>query len=83
MRMLLYVSPILWSAKYDNAIMNMITKLNPIYYIVQGYRESIFFNKTPMAHPVYSLYFWGFVLIMFILGSCLMYRFRRKFIDMI
>lgn len=83
MRMLLYVSPILWSAKYDNVIMDAITRLNPIYYIVQGYRESIFFDKTPFAHPVYTLYFWGFILVMFVLGSCLMYKFRRKFIDMI
>lgn len=83
MRMLLYVSPVLWPAKYNIPFMNLITKLNPIYYIVQGYRESVFFFKSPFAHPVYTLYFWGFVIVMFILGSCLMYRFRRKFIDMI
>lgn len=84
MRMLLYLSPVLWTARFNRMpIMNLIMKLNPIYYVVQGYRDSFLFEKSIMAHPVMLIYFWCVVLILFVVGSVLMHRFKRKFIDMI
>ncbi len=88
MRMLMYFSPILWNAQFNDSvpfhdILNKLVKINPIYYIIQGYREAIFYGRTPFDHPVLSLYFWGVVLIIFIIGCVLMYKFKRKFIDMI
>ena len=83
MRMLLYMSPVLWSATYSNPILDTISMANPIFYIVNGYRESIFFGKTPFDNPMYTLYFWGVMLVLFVLGSTLMYKFKNKFIDLI
>lgn len=83
MRMLLYLSPVLWNTTYKYEILNILTKMNPVYYIVTGYRDSVFFHKAFWQHPVLGLYFWVFVLIMFIIGCSLMYRFKRKFIDML
>lgn len=84
MRMLLYLSPVLWPAHFTNMpILNFIMKLNPVYYIVQGYRDSVFFEKGILEHPAMMLYFWVCILIMFTIGCGLMYRFKTKFIDMI
>lgn len=83
MRMLLYLSPVLWTTTYQFEFLNIITKMNPVYYIVTGYRDSIFFEKAFWEHPVLGVYFWIIVVIMFIIGCSLMYRFKRKFIDMI
>ena len=52
-------------------------------YIVNGYRDSIFYNKTFLDHPAQTLYFWAVVIILFVIGCALMYKFKRKFIDMI
>lgn len=82
MRMLLYLSPVLWAADFKG-ILGLIMKLNPVYYIVQGYRDCIFFNKSIYAHPAMSLYFWLLILFMFAIGCTLMYKFKYKFIDMI
>lgn len=84
MRMILYLSPVLWTARFDDLpILNNIMKLNPVYYIVQGYRDSIFFHKTMLDHPAMTLYFWGAVLAMFVIGCYLMHKFKTRFIDMI
>lgn len=84
MRMIMYLSPVLWPAKFNKMpILNFIMKLNPVYYIVQGYRDSIFFGKSIFAHPAMALYFWIVIVFMFIIGCVLMYKFKTKFIDMI
>ena len=84
MRMLLYLSPVLWPAAFKTIpIMSFVMKLNPVYYIVTGYRDSIFFGKGIFAHPALTVYFWVVVLVLFALGSSLMYHFKRKMVDMI
>ena len=88
MRMLMYFSPILWNCHFNAdvpfaSILNKAVKLNPIYYIIQGYRDAIFYGRSPLDHPVITLYFWGVVFVIFTIGCILMYKFKRKFIDMI
>ena len=84
MRMLLYLSPVLWPATFsDYPLIEFIMKLNPVYYIVTGYRDCILFEKSIFAHPVMTVYFWIVVIILFIIGSSLMYHFKRKMVDMI
>lgn len=88
MRMFMYFSPVIWDATFSSSVpfygvLNTIIKLNPVYYVVQGYRDVIFYEKTLLDHPVMGVYFWVLIIIMFTIGSCLMYRFKRKMIDMI
>ena len=45
MRLLLYLTPILWEIpKNLPHIVKLILKANPIYYIVQGYRDCFYFH---------------------------------------
>jgi len=86
MRMLMYLSPILWPAAFSKKNWDFVTyvlKLNPVYYLVTGYRDSLLFEKSILSHPALALYFWILVLILFSIGSALMYRFKRKMVDMI
>ncbi len=85
MRLLMYLTPILWpiSRFKSHPTLGIIMKLNPIYYIVQGYRDSFFGQKWFWSHPVMTLYFWSVVFLLFAVGSYLMYKFKNKFIDMI
>ena len=84
MRMLMYLSPVLWPAAFSGIpVMSFIMKLNPVYYIVTGYRDCMFFEKSILAHPALTVYFWIVVLVLFAVGSALMYHFKRKMVDMI
>ncbi len=58
-------------------------KINPVYYLVNGYRESIFYHKFFWQHPAQTLCFWLIVLALFAAGCLLMYKFKKKFIDLI
>ena len=84
MRMLMYLSPVLWPATFSGIpVMSFIMKLNPVYYIVTGYRDCIFFGRMPFSHPALTIYFWVVVFVLFVIGSSLMYHFKRKMVDMI
>lgn len=84
MRMLMYLTPILWTLDTfrGHDLLIYIFKMNPLYYIIEGYRGSLFFQDGFWNHPAQTAYFWGVVLIMFVIGSTLMYKFKSKFIDM-
>lgn len=88
MRMLMYFSPVIWDCHFDSNvpfhnILNGLMKLNPVHYIINGYRDCVFYGKTLLDHPVQGLYFWVVVIVLFVLGCMLMYKFKRKFIDLI
>lgn len=84
LRMLLYLSPILWpiASIIDNQLVVSILKLNPLYYLIEGYRSALFGTEWYfITHWQYSLYFWGLVIVLFLFGSKLHVKFRRHFID--
>lgn len=80
MRMMIYLTPFLWMPSNSN--IQMIMKLNPLYYIVEGYRASLVGNSWYfLDHPKYTLYFWVALIILFIIGSSLHLKFRSRFVD--
>lgn len=82
MRMLLYLSPILWPPDSLLPELQTVLKLNPFYYIIEGYRHSLLGEGWYfIENPVYTLYFCGIVLITFIVGAYLHVKFRSQFID--
>ncbi|TCT19884.1 teichoic acid transport system permease protein [Melghiribacillus thermohalophilus] len=84
MRMLLYLSPILWPLSLLPDWLQTVMKINPFYYIVEGYRHSLLGKGWFFIEEwSYSLYFWALVLILFTLGSYLHVKFRRHFVDFI
>lgn len=87
-RMLMYFSPVIWNCQFGKhvphaALLNRIMKLNPIYYIINGYRDSIFYGIGFWEHKYMSVYFWILTFILFGVGCMLMYKFKKKFIDLI
>lgn len=84
LRMLLYLSPILWpiTAIIEGPILQLILKLNPLFYLIEGYRSAFFgIDWYFIVHWQYTLYFWGLVTTLLIIGSILHVKFRKHFID--
>lgn len=82
MRMLLYLSPILWPPSLLPESWQTWIKLNPFYFIVEGYRSSLLGQGWYfMENPMYTLYFCGLVLVLFMFGAYLHVKFRNQFID--
>lgn len=85
MRLLLYLTPVLWSPdKLNNhPLLAFLMKFNPINYIVQGYRDCFFFHEGIFAYAIDGIFFWMITIALFVIGSMMMYKFKHKFMDMI
>lgn len=82
MRVLLYVTPILWQADRFGPKFQFVMNLNPFYYVIEGYRYALLGEGWFIAeHPYITIYFWGLVLLFLSIGSYIHVRFRRHFID--
>ncbi|SDH73407.1 teichoic acid transport system permease protein [Alteribacillus persepolensis] len=81
-RVFLYLTPFLWVTNVLPERIHALMQLNPLYYLVEGYRAAFFGESWYLLeHGWYTLYFWGLVGVLFVIGSVLHVRFRRHFID--
>lgn len=82
-RVLFYLTPILWimnEAQHPTIV--QIMKLNPLYYIIEGYRASLLGESWYLAvNWQYSLYFWGVIIVFYLIGSFIHVKFRDNFVD--
>jgi len=83
MRLLLYVTPVLWTMDKLPMGIQQLMKLNPFYYIIQGYRGSLLSRPDLLPSVGEGMIFFMIVILLFVTGSFLMYKFQRKFIDFI
>lgn len=83
LRMVLYLTPILWISQGLPDFLKVLMKLNPLYYLVDGYRASLMGQNGWyfITSWEYTIYFWVVTAIIFMIGAALHVRFRRHFID--
>jgi lipopolysaccharide transport system permease protein/teichoic acid transport system permease protein len=78
-----WATPIFWDIKMMPERIQFYLKLNPMFYVVQGYRES-FISFVPFwHHPLLTIYFWGLVLLLFISGALVFQKLRPQFADVL
>ncbi|RHW37252.1 ABC transporter permease [Neobacillus notoginsengisoli] len=83
MRMLLYLSGIFWDINRLPDVFVGILKLNPLYYIIAGFRDTFLGQQWFFDDWQYTLYFWSTTLLILFIGSVVHIRFRKQFIDYI
>jgi teichoic acid transport system permease protein len=81
MRMLLYLTPILWDTSKLPEIFENLLKLNPFFYIITGFRSTVFGEGWFFEDPVYTLYFWVLTIVILYFGSRIHLKFRDSFVD--
>jgi ABC-type polysaccharide/polyol phosphate export permease len=57
--------------------------LNPIYYIIQGYRDSLIEHVWFWQHPVVAGYYWIVAVFFFAVGGMVFLRMRSHFADVL
>lgn len=81
-RMLFFLTPILWkSDEHIPQALAVLININPIYYVVDGYRKSLLFGDISFLLSWHTVYFWGLILVLFVFGAKLHVGFRRQFVD--
>ena len=80
----MWLTPILWNIKMiDERGFSFVFKLNPMFYIVQGYRESFMNGYWFWEHPLQTLYFWIVTGILFLLGATSFKKMKPHFADVL
>ena len=77
-----WMTPIFWNISMIPERYRWIIDLNPMYYIVTGYRDSIVGN-VPFWEKELTIYFWLFTLAILYLGVSVYRRLRPHFAEVI
>ncbi len=79
----IWATPILWNIDTLNPKWHWIFKLNPMFYIVKGYRDSLIDKKWFFENPMLTLYFWALTIAVFIFGAYVFRRLKVHFADVL
>ncbi|MBQ8210616.1 MAG: ABC transporter permease [Clostridia bacterium] len=80
-RFLFFISPVMWMPPEDDQLLCTIMKFNPFAYILNGYRDALFYDWSLADNLETGLIFWAIAIAFFIAGCVLHMRLRNKFID--
>ena len=69
-----WMTPIMWQLNDIPASLHWIFKLNPMYYIVNGYRQALIYHAWGWNDVILNIYFWTVTMILLVVG----YRFFEK-----
>ena len=85
MRLLFYISGAIWNIENQNLPVWLVKliQLNPIYYVISGFRDSFLSQEWFWQKPTLTLIFWGSVLIILLVGTHVHMKFRSRFVDFI
>lgn len=76
-----WIIPIVWGKEVLSPRLQIVFELNPIYYIVEGYRETLLSRIPFWSHPILTAYFWCFSIVVFLIGLRTFRKLKPYFVD--
>ena len=85
LQILVWATPIMWSIDQlqNHPMLVSIMKLNPVIYIVTGYRDAIYGRIWFFERFFSTVYFWVFCAILFGIGAIVYKRLKPHFADVL
>lgn len=83
LQILVWMTPIMWDVAIIPESLRWIVKINPIFYIVQGYRNTLISDRWFWQDLTWTLYFWLILGLLFALGTSLFQKMRPHFADVL
>jgi lipopolysaccharide transport system permease protein/teichoic acid transport system permease protein len=74
-----WFTPIVWPQEIIPLKYQCILKLNPIYYIVDGYKSSFIYHSSIWHNPRGVIYFWIVCVMVFIIGALTFRKLKPEF----
>ena len=78
-----WFTPIFWSLKIIPEEFHFLLKLNPMYYLVEGYRQSFIYHEWFWQHQHQTIYFWTLTAITAFIGAWCFKKLRPHFADVL
>ena len=81
----MWVTPIMWNFdmidKYPK--LQMLMKVNPVFYIIQTYRDAVFDGPWFWQRPGWTIYFWVLTVVVFVVGAEVFRKLKPHFADVL
>ncbi len=78
-----WITPIFWDISMMQPKIQWFLKINPVYYIIQGYRDSFITFYPFWLRPAYTLYFWSITLCVLVGGAYIFKKLKSQFPDVL
>lgn len=80
-RVMIYTLPIIWSfEKISNFAILTVLKLNPMVYVIEGFRDS--FTGCFTIDPFYTVYFYIFIFVLLLISSYTQCKLSKFYSDL-
>ena len=82
----MWATPILWKLEdLEPKLGKMVNlfKINPLVYVVNGYRSAVYERQWFFEDLPYTLYFWGITALLFGVGAAIFKRLKVHFADVL
>lgn len=80
-----WMTPIMWNMDGMGlpGWLSAILKLNPMYYVVSGYRNALIHKVWFWENPSLTIYFWGVTLFILVVGALIFKKLKIHFADVL
>ncbi|SFZ97659.1 Teichoic acid translocation permease protein TagG [hydrothermal vent metagenome] len=78
-----WLTPIFWNIAIIPEKYHWLIELNPIVYIIEGYRNSMIYHKWFWEDMHMTIYYWVFTLVIFMIGGLTFKKLRPHFADVL
>ncbi|WP_229675605.1 ABC transporter permease [Saccharibacillus kuerlensis] len=78
-----WLTPIVWDTSNAPGFIGRFFALNPLVYIIEGFRDSFLYNHWFFEKPVLTLYFWALTLFIILLGLLVNKKLKPHFSDVL
>lgn len=79
----IWATPIMWDASSISAKVDMVMKLNPVYYVVSGFRDALLNKVWFWEKPVWTICFWSIVILLYVIGRNVFRKLQIHFADVL
>ena len=77
-----WVTPILWNEDtMVNTHIRRVLAINPMHYIINGYRDSLIYHRWFWEKPLEMIVFWSITVLLWIIGRSAFIRLKPYFAD--
>ena len=77
----MWATPVLWNIGQMSENGQMVLKINPLVYIVEGYRSAIYGEQWFWEDFYSTMYFWIITVVLFVIGTLVYKRLKVHFAD--
>lgn len=79
----MWMTPIMWDSAILSPTLQTVFRLNPMYYVVDGFRDALLSKVWFWDKPIWTVYFWIVVVVLFAFGATVFKKLRVHFADVL